>query len=200
MILSSDLTKFNNTNREQFHKFLQIFDQIIDILKGFEDNYEKKLNFTKLVKIINIPDIYTDKIISLILKSQQIFHNIFLEYNLEKKKENSILYLIAEKKIPDIIIFTSFEISHYNDIIYTFKYINRGKGFDISKNGTEFLYNLKLLNSKHPFLFEIKDNGLIYPSRFGMELGDLIISYNKGNKKITHLFIENHRILVKDDE
>lgn len=200
MKLSSDLVRLSNSDANQFHKFLQIFQQIINILEEFEDNYEKKLNFTKLVKIFNIPDIYTNELISLIIGSQEIFNNIFSNYYLKKRKESKILYLIIEKKVPNEIEFTTSQINHFNDIIYSFRYIKRGKGFDISNNGTEFLSHLKLLRSNHPYLFETKENGLIYPSRFGIKLGDLIISYNKGNKEIRKIVIDNCRIVVKTFE
>ncbi|NVM34508.1 MAG: hypothetical protein HWN81_02860 [Candidatus Lokiarchaeota archaeon] len=200
MTLSSDLRKLSNSNGDQFHKFLQVFEQIIDILKEFKDNYEKKLNFTKLVKIFNIPDIYTNELISLLLGNQDIFQNVFQDYHLKKKKENNSVYLITEKKILVEIVFSTAQIKLLNDIIYTFKFIKRGKGFDIIRNGTKLLANLKSLKSEHPYLFESKENGLIYPSSLGLELGDLILSYNKGSKEIKELTIDNYTIVVRDDE
>lgn len=200
MTSSSDLTKLSSSNGAQFSKFLVLFDKILDILEDFEDNYEKNLNFTKLAKLLNIPDVYINNLASLILKAENIFKNVFKGHHLKKRKRNNILYLIAEKKIPSEIIFTSAQVNLFSDLIYTFRYLKRGKGFKISQNGTELLSNLNSLKSEHPYLFEKKDNGLLYPTSFGMDLGDLIISYNKGNKKINELTIDNYRIFVRDDE
>ena len=199
-MLSSDLERLNNSNGTQFKKFLQLFEQILDILKDFEDNYEKKLNFTKLVDIFNIPQVYTDELASFLIKVHNIFGNLFKNYNLKKRKENNIVYLITKKQIPHEIIFTLTQIKLLNDLIYTFRRVKRGKGFDLSRKGTELLPNLKSLKSEHPYLFEKKDNGLIYPSLFGMKLGDLTYSYNKGNKEIKELTVDEYRILVRDDE
>ena len=205
MTLSSDLTKLSSSNGARFSKFLQLFDQILDILKDFEDNYERKLNFTKLVKLLNIPEVYITDLASLILKTENMFKNVFKAHYLKKGKRNNILYLIAEKKIPEIkipseIIFTSAQINLFSDLIYTFRYLKRGKGFETSQNGTELLSNFTSLTFEHPYLFEKKDNGLLYPTSFGMKLGDLIISYNKGNKKINELTMDNYKIFVRDDE
>ena len=200
MTLSSDLDKSSNSNRTQFKKFLQTFEQIIDVLEGFEDNYGKKLNFTKLVSLLKIPHVYTDELASLFLKVQNVFENRFKDHQLKKRKENNFVYLFAEKRILREIIFTSAQIKLFNDLIYTFRYVKRGKGFDVSKNGTKLLSNLTSLKSEHPYLFEKKDNGLIYPSSFGLKLGDLIISYNKGNKEIKELIIDEYNVVVRDDE
>ncbi len=200
MTLSSDLTKLSSSNGTQFSKLLQVFDQILDILKDFEDNYEKKLNFTKLINLFNIPEVYTDELASFLVKIHNIFGNVLKNYNLKKRRENNIVYLITEKQIPHEIIFTLTQIKLFNDLIYTFRRVKRGKGFDLSKNGTELLSNLRSLESEHPYLFDKKDNGLIYPSPFGMKLGDLIISYNNGNKEIKELTIDEYKVVVRRNE
>lgn len=205
MTLSSDLDKSSNSNRSQFLKFLQAFERIIDILEDFEDNYGKKLNFSKLASLLNIPHAYTDELASLLVKTHDIFVNVFKNHNLKRRRENNFVYLITEKlitekQIPSEIIFTSAQIKLFNDIIYTFRRVKRGRGFDVSKNGTELLSNLNSLKFEHPYLFERKDNGLIYPSPFGLKLGDLIISYNNGNKEIKNLTIDGYSILVRDNK
>ena len=188
----------------QFQRTLQIINQTIESLGNFEDNYDKKFNFSELARRLNIPNTEIDEFIYLILNFQEKFENVFLTYRLKKKIENGTIYLTVEKREidsipirpPEIITFSPSQVQLLNDIIYTFKHVKRGKGFDIAKNGTELSSNLKQLNSEHPYLFEIKSNGLIYPSLFGSKLGDLIISYNKGNKELTEITIDNHKVLV----
>ena len=77
-----------------------------------------------------------------------------------------------------------------------FKFVNRGKGFDISEGETELLDNLKELKDTHPYLFE--GNGITYPTKLGLQLGDLIISYNKCNRHIKNLTIDNYTFTVEE--
>jgi len=188
----------------QFQRTLQIINQTIESLGKFEGNYDKKFNFSELVRRLNIPSTEVDEFIYLLLNFQEKFENVFLNYRLKKKIENGTIYLTVEKREldsipirpPEIITFSPSQVQLLNDIIYTFKHVKRGKGFDVTKNGTELSSNLKQLRSEHPYLFEIKPNGLIYPSPFGLKLGDLIISYNKGNRELTEITIDNHKVLV----
>lgn len=205
MTLSSDNNQYNMT---QFRKVLQTINQIIDIISGFGDNYDKKLNFSKLVSLLKISPSEIDDIIYLLLNFQEKFDTTFRNYHLKKKRENNQVYLIAERNqaynlndlhIPKVIEIGAFQLKLFNDIIYTFKFVKRGKGFDIVKNGTDLSTNLKTLLIKHPYLFELKENGLIYPSHFGLKLGELILSYNKGNKEFKEIKVENHIVSVVND-
>lgn len=201
MTLSSNTKVLDAT---QFQRILQVLNQTIESLGKFEGNYDKKFNFSELVRRLNIPSTEIDEFIYLLLNFQEKFENVFLTYRLKKKIENGTIYFTVEKREidsipirpPGIISFSPFQIQLLNDITYSFRHVKRGKGFDIVKNGTELSSNLKKLRSEHPYLFEIKSNGLIYPSPFGLKLGDLIISYNKGNKEITEITIDNHKVLV----
>ncbi len=74
--------------------------------------------------------------------------------------------------------------------------MKRGKGFDIAKNATKVSANLNKLKKEFPYLFEEKDNKLIYPSDFGVKLGDLIISYHKSNREINSSIIGKSKISV----
>ena len=205
MTLSSDN---NHYNKAQFRKFLHIANQIIDILGEFGGNYDKKLNFSKLASLLKIPHSEIDYIIYLLLNFQEKFEKIFRNYYLKKKRENNQVYLIVERKeadnlnelnIPKMIEIGAFQLKLFNDIIYAFKFVKRGKGFDIVKNGTDLSTNLKSLLIKYPYLFELKQNGLVYPSHFGLKLGEIILSYNKGNKEFKEIKVENQIISVIND-
>jgi len=205
MTLSSDNNHYNKT---QFRKVLHIINRIIDVIGGFGDNYDKKLNFSKLASLLKISPSEIDDIIYLLLNFQEKYDITFRNYHLKKKRENNQVYLIVERNqahnlndlhIPNVIEIGAFQLKLFNDIIYTFKFVKRGKGFDIVKNGTGLSTNLKTLLIKHPYLFELKENGLIYPSHFGQKLGDIILSYNKGNKEFKEIKVENHIISVVKD-
>lgn len=205
MTLSSDNNHYNKT---QFRKVLQTINQIIDIIGGFGDNYDKKLNFSKLASLLKISPSEIDDIIYLLLNFQERFDITFRNYHLKKKRENNQVYLIVEKNqavnindlhIPNVIEIGAIQLKLFNDLIYTFRHVKRGKGFDIVKNSTDLSTNLKTLLIKHPYLFELKENGLIYPSHFGLKLGNIILSYNKGNKEFKEIKIENHIVTVVND-
>lgn len=194
--------------KESLRGTIQLLNQIIDILGKFQENYSKNLNFSKLMKHLNIPNSEIDEIIYLLLNFQEKFEDVFNKYKLKKIRTNNQIYLITERRekniiehleAPGIISITSSHLQVFNDIIYAFKFIKRGKGFDVSNNGTGFLRNIKEVRRAHPYLFESKGNGMIYPSELGLKLGELVLSYNKSNKKIEHLTVENHEFVVKED-
>jgi predicted transcriptional regulator len=208
MTIVSDLKDSINNGKQQFQKSWKLLNQIIDILKEFKNNYDKKFNFSRLMRYMKIPNSEMDDLIEVLLNFQEIFEDVFMEYRLKKKRANNQVYLITEKKeilfsqyyeIPSIIPISSSHLKVFNDIIYTFKFIKRGSGFNLTQNGTELLNNVKQIKLRHPYLFESKNHGLIYPSSIGLKLGELIISYNKSNKTIKKLTIDKHIFEVKKD-
>lgn len=203
MTLASDTNSSTHYNKEQFRKILRVLNQIVDYLGKFEDHYDKKFNFSKLAQLLNIPNSEVDKIIYLLLNFQEKFESVFKKYQLQKYRANNHVYLITERKheyenneIPDTITISPSHIALLNDIIYVFKHIKRGKGFDLIRNGSELLGKVKQLKEIHPYLFESKGNGMVYPSELGLKLGEVIISYNKSNKTLEKITIDNHTIAV----
>lgn len=203
MTLTSDMNISGHFNKEQFQKTLKVINKIIDYLARFENRYDRKFNFSKLVKLLKIPQSQTDDLIYLLLNFQEKFDNVFKKYKIKKYLTNNQIYLITERKhecekikAPQIIQISSSHIELLNDIIYIFKHVKRGNGFDIVKNGSELLNKVKELRNKHPYLFETKGNGVVYPSKLGLQLGEIIISYNKSNKKIQTINVENHKFIV----
>ena len=204
LISESDGLDQRNANRNR-HDF-QLLHQIIDILGQFENNYNKKFNFTKMAKCLRIPNSKIDEIIDLLLNFQNLFESVFKNHHIKKIRLKNQIYLTLEKKAEDVIntkteepktvAISSDHLKLFNDIIYVFKFVNRGKGFDISEGETELLDNLKELKNAHPYLFE--GNGVTYPTKLGLKLGDLIISYNKCNRHIKNLTIDNYTFMVEE--
>jgi hypothetical protein len=200
--MSSNLKALNT---EEFRKSLIVFTKILDILTEFKNNYERRLNFTRLVDILNLPKSEINEIINLILNFQEKFEDVFSNYSLHKIRVNGEVYLHTKKKInrnvvaPLVITLTKSQLEKFNDIIYTFKHVKRGKGFDVEKNGSKILSNVAGLQNSHPYFFEEKENGLIYPSELGLELGELIISYNKSNRLLNDFTFNDYKIKVIPD-
>lgn len=206
MTSASDFKGSSSYNKEQFRKVLRVLNQIVDYLEKFEYHYEKKFNFSKLIELLNIPKSEVDEIVSLFLNIQDIFENVFNKYRLKKYRAGNQIYLTAEKKVecethqvPEIITISPSHIKLLNDIIYMFKHVKKGKGFDIVRNGSELLAKVKDLKEAHPYLFESWGNGVVYPSKLGLELGEIVISYNKSNKDLDTVQINNHTIKVVKD-
>ena len=78
--------------------------------------------------------------------------------------------------------------------------MKRGKGFDVHTNGTDLLKNVKELCDFYPYCFQEQKNGLIYPSEFGLKLGEIILSYKKSNKKIEKIEIGDTKIIADSCE
>jgi len=196
MTLTSDSALSSSEERIQFKKVCQIIDQIINILNEFQGKYHKKFNFSKLIQYLNIPESESYELLNLIFRFQDLFESVFKEYQIRSRRERNTIYLITKRKdeylTPVHIQLSNRHTEFFNDVIYTFKSINRGKGFEIKNTNAEFLNKLRQLRSKHPYLFQSNGNGLIYPSKLGLDLGNLIISYNKSNQKIDTFKVNNY--------
>ncbi|MFX1395151.1 MAG: hypothetical protein ACFFAH_16505 [Promethearchaeota archaeon] len=198
-------------SQSHIRKFLGVINQIINAIGEFEGHYDKKFNFSKLTKLLKIPASEINHIISLILNFQDKFERVFSEYKLKKKEINGQIYFITEKKASPMtnktlennntttVIEKSLSKAHsnlLNDIIYVFKHIERGKGFNLSDKTTELLRNVKELYRIHPYLFQKNGNNLLYPSDIALKLGDAILSYMKSGKNINTMTINNYNFII----
>ena len=199
VLQNSSNVDFSNMN------LLQVLHQILDVLSKFAKNYDKKLNFSKFASYLKLNPSEVEDIISLFLNFQELYENTFRQYSLKKKINNNQVYLVTEKgrklnAIPSKIRISQSHINQFNDIIYYFKNVKRGKGFDVQTNGTDLLKNVKELCGYYPYCFQEQANGLIYPSEFGLKLGEIILSYKKSNKKIEKIEIGDTKIIADSCE
>ena len=192
---SMDRTEY--TKKEK----LRALYQIIEVLTKFSNNYERRLNFEKLAEHLKLTTSEADDMLSLLLDFQDLFTHTLKGYILQKKIVNNQLYLIPKKEsilshIPKKIRIDKAHINLFNDVIYLFKFVKKGKGFDVDTNGTDLLSNIKELCDYYPFLFQ-RQNGFLYPSEFGLKLGELLLSYKKSNKTIDVLQLGDCEVLVE---
>jgi len=181
-------------------KIMSVIARIVTVLEKFAGNYGKRLNFTKLARLLNLNPSEVDEIIVLILSFQELFRTTFDEYSIKKEIKDNQIFLITEPKknnhyIPKKIKLSTDNFNLLNDLVYMFKFVKRGKGFDVKTNGSELLSSIKELWNYHPYFFEEHEKGL-YPSEFGLKLGELILSYKKSGKKIEFITLDDHRIQV----
>jgi len=211
-----DNPKSNGTNQNVYSNFSEVIDMlnhVINALGEFKNRYDKKFNFSELSKYLKIPKADVDKLISLILNFQEKYENVFTNYRLKKKIINATTYLVAEKKIeyenksnvvnlnekeksyPNAITLKRDQAKLLSDMIFIFQNLKRGKAFDLNYPESQLLINLKIMKDNHPYLFYNNGNGLIYPSELGIQLGNLIHSYNKSNKKLMNLKFKNTTVI-----
>ena len=183
-------------------KIVRILTRVVKMLEKFKDNYEKRFNFTKLAEYLKLGPLEVDKIIILIFSFQELFIKTFDTYIIRKRIMDNQIFLITEPKIlnntiPNKIKLSLNDFNLLSDIIYMFKFVKRGKGFNVHANGTELLNNIKNLWDYYPYFFEINENSLMYPSKFGLRLGELILSYKKSGKVIESIHLDKHIIMVE---
>jgi len=197
----------NSESKSEFYSIAEKINQIINALGEFEGKFDKKFNLSKLAQYLKLNELELNYITNIILNFQEKFDSIFKNYRLIKRVINRQTYFTLEKRdgiTPDPYIETPQEIhinlNHLNqlcDIIYLFQYIQKGKGFNLKTNNTEFINNLTKMKDKHPYFFLREKNNVIYPSELGIELGNLIRSYNKSNQQVKKIEINKHIFIIE---
>lgn len=186
-------------------KAIEVLKKIIDSLSKFENNYDKRFNISRMARMLNIPKWQVKEITNLILSFQEKFDTVFKNYRLQEKEIDKKIYLVAEKinsltsgdgiiDGPVELTLSKTQSSDLNDIIYAFKYINRGKGFDLTKNNIDYVKKIKSLKENHPSLFRVNGANLVYPSEVCLEVGDKILTYKKINREMSEIKVNNHII------
>jgi hypothetical protein len=179
--------------------------QVISALEKFQTRKSSMFSLDKLATYLNLSDKELDEILELVFRFQMLFNSAFEDYFLFKKWKNNKNYLVlklkSEKKKPITNDPKEIEIDReqvrvLNDIVYYFLHVKIGKGFDIKQNNTELSKKVRELKRSHPYFFEYRGNGLIYPSKLAVETGKLISFYNKSKKLITQLEVEDYLIQI----
>jgi len=183
----------SSKNNHNFRIVLKKLNQILIALHEFNNQYEKKLNFSKLMKYLNIPNSENEDLIHFILTFQSEFDSVFREYRLKKTILDGQIYLMVEKKppvhkekmiiIPETVRMPKNYSKIWSDIIFLFKFVQKGKGFDLEQD-SQVINHLKVIQDEFPYLVLKNGNNLTYPTEIGLELGNLIHSYNKNNKPL----------------
>ncbi|MFX0058446.1 MAG: hypothetical protein ACFE85_10950 [Candidatus Hodarchaeota archaeon] len=189
----------------QDSQILKKLGYIINALDQFPEKHNSLFNVSKLALMLQLSKEQIDQILKIIFKLQTQLTTIFKEYRIQKVWKNGIIYLtlIPKERFKNNsrflkeISFTTLHSNLLNDIIYYFEHVKIGKGFNVHKNGTELSQKVKELNNAHPYLFESRGNGLIYPSKLAIEIGRQFHSYNKSNREISQLQIEDYNIIVQ---
>ena len=188
----------------QSAKFKQLH-QIVSALERFQTRKDSLFSLDKLGEYLNLSERDLEEVLELVFRFQNLFNSVFTGFILCKKWRNDKSYLILKPKSDVTCQFLSSlkeveidqtQVNLLSDIIYYFQHVNIGKGFNIIRNKTELSKKVKQFNRSHPYFFEHRGNGLIYPSKLAIEAGRLIQSYNRSKKSISKLQIEDFIIQI----
>ena len=179
--------------------------QIISAIEQFETRKNSLFSLDKLVNYLNLSEWELKEMLELLFRFQNLFNSVFINHVLVKKWKNNKSYLILKEKRdvrnngkeePKEIDIDKEQAKLLNDVVYYFQHVKIGKGFNVRRNGTELSKKVKQFNRSHPYFFEHRGNGLIYPSKLAVEAGKLIQFYKKSKKTISKLEIEEYLINI----
>ena len=188
----------------QSDKYRQLH-QIISALEQFQTRKNSLFSLDNLATYLNLTERELEEVLELVFRFQGLFRSNFADYILVKKWKNEKTYLILKPKTEVIntnlnqlkeIEIDKEQTELLTDVVYYFQHVKIGKGFNIKSNGADFSKKVKQLNRSHPFFFEHRGNGLIYPSKLAVEAGNLIRSYNKSKKTLSKIEIEEYLIII----
>ena len=183
---------------KQLHK-------IISALEKFQTKKSSKINLDKLVSYLHLTEEELNEILELVFRFQKLFSSVLEGYHLFKKWKNNKTYLVLNLKSgakslitdePEEIEINQEQVKVLNDVVYYFQHVKIGVGFDIKQTNTELSRKIKDLRRAHPYFFEYRGNGLIYPSKLALKAGKLISFHNKSKKLITKLEVEDYLIQI----
>ncbi|MBY8978776.1 MAG: hypothetical protein KGD72_00165 [Candidatus Lokiarchaeota archaeon] len=179
--------------------------QIISALERFQTRKSSLFRLDKLAYYLNLSERDLEEVLELVFRFQNLFKSVISDFILCKKWRNDKYYLILKRKsdvtcqnLSDVkeVEINQTQVNLLSDVIYYFQHVKIGKGFNINTNKTELSKKVKQLNRSHPYFFEHRGNGLIYPSKLAVEAGKLIQSYNRSKKTISKLQIEDFIIQI----
>lgn len=181
------------------------FYKILDLLEDLQQRKDSLLNLTGLFNVLNFSKEELESVTELIFRFQTFFSNSKEKSWLTKLWINGQIYLklipISEDRIDKpcnqkIIKLNHENIQLLNDIIYYFNHIKIGKAFTSNTHNSALTQKIKKLRKVHPYFFENRGNGIIYPSRLASQLGKTLNLYKKGNRKVQDIQIEGYQIKV----
>jgi len=185
---------------------IQHFQRFIDLLEKFQKQGNCHLNLNKLFDYWDISSEEIEPFIQILMDLQSFFGCESNTNKLYSTWKNGQIYLrllspsehnlLALENHKDIVLTTQ-DCHLLNDIIHYFEHINIGKGFNRKAPNSEFLRKITELKNAHPYFFESRGNGALYPTKIASQLGKIIRVHKKGNRSIQGIKLEGYQIKVK---
>ena len=175
-----------------FQKDSLIIKEIIKILRVFTKNYSVLSIIKKLIQDFRKKDLELEQYNQSLLKYINKINN---DDALLPEKFNEFNNCSNDFGTKNIIL-TKKEASILADVIFYFKKVKRGKGFDIKFIGVKIIKKVSFLKKKHPYFFILNKNDKIYPTRLCLELGETILSLRRVNKDLTNFKIQDYNFKI----
>jgi hypothetical protein len=186
----------------QSAKLKQLF-QILSALEEFPARGNSLFSLSKLAQYLSLTKQDLEEFLAIVFRFQALFESTFEGKVLVRKLKSENEYLILKPKSevkelgflgPKEIEIDQDQAKILNDLVYYFLHIKIGKGFDVKQNHSELSTKVKRFKTSHPFFFERRGNGLVYPTTLAVEVGNLIRSHNKSKKSLPKIEIGEYLI------
>lgn len=199
-----------NKKRTPTSHVINKINTIIDSLEGFKGNANKRMNISRLAKKLGLSDEESEDILDMVLKLQGHLHGSLKTYRLKKTKTKNGLYLGLEEAKTTLddpkqtplkeMVISEPHLKRFSDVMYVFFNVKKGIGFDVShpNPNMELINSLLIMKDAYPCLFERRENGLIYPSKLGLTMGENVLMLNKSGKTFKELKLDGITIKVKE--
>ena len=180
-------------------------NQVLLALEKFQARKNSLFSLDKLAEYLKLSASELEEVLELIFRFQRLFSSVFEGYVLCKKWKNDKSYLVlrpkSETEDGKVLELREIEIGRdqvklLSDVVYFFQRVKIGKGFDLKRNGTELSRKVKKLKKAHPYFFESKGNGLVYPSKLAVDTGNLILSYDRSKRSFSRLKVGDYAIIL----
>ena len=181
---------------------------MLEALEKFRCHEGCVFNATKLARQLGLSQDGLEDYLKIIFRFQDLFLHSLNGKELKTSWRNDSIYIRLEPLSEDcnsrnknkkIIEITEEQANMLCDIIHYFLHVCRGKGFDLVRNGSRFTENIKEVHRSHPYLFEKNGNGFMYPSELALEFGKVMFSYNRINKPLNCVEIDDYNIIIKGE-
>ena len=183
----------------------KLLNQVLLALEKFQTRKNSLFSLDKLAEYLKLSPSELEEVLKLIFRFQRLFSSVFEGYFLCKKWKNDKSYMVLKPKSevedfsflePKEIEITREQVKLLSDVVYFFQRVKIGKGFDLKRNGTELSRKVKELKKAHPYFFESKGNGPVYPSELAVEAGNLVLSYDRSNRSFSRLKIGDYTVKI----
>lgn len=110
---------------------------------------------------------------------------------------NDEVVFASDKEARELVSLKVEEYQNISDIVYLFKNIRRGRGFEANLDAdNSIIEKIRGLNKKFSFLFR-RLNGFIYPTEVCYKLGVEALSFKRSNKVPHSLSVLNYQFIIK---
>jgi len=181
-------------------------NHVLLALEKFQTRKNSLFSLDKLAEYLKLSASELEEVLELIFRFQRLFSSTFEGCVLCQKWKNGKSFLVLKAKSEVKSEFKDLEtkeieiardqVKLLSDIAFYFQRVKIGKGFDLKRNGTELSRKVKKLKKSHPYFFESKGNGLVYPSKLAVEVGNLITSYDRSKRSFSRLKIGDYTVII----